>query len=137
MSNSDNAQSAIFTSKEQLMLEKTNDIRDKIVDAMTVNGVPDRVGEIRVLNEIMSGIDKSIYDSAESRLKYQDGQNKEALLETVAMIIKDNKRSKQLPRTNTLTDVPDEYIPVDMVYGETEIQPEPLNQDEILSMDAD
>lgn len=128
MSNVNETNTSIYTEDELADLKRAKQVRLKIVDSMTNDGksVPDRVGDIRVLNEVITGLEKSAHDSANNRLKFQDTQNQEAVAENVAELLKQisNKPSTVNNVTNVMLD--DKYIPVDIVPGETDISPEQL-----------
>lgn len=126
MANVNETNNSIYTEEELSILEKGKTVRIALVDNMTKGGVPDRVGDIRVLNEVVSGLEKSVHDSASNRLKFQDTQNQEAVAENVAELLK--QISGKTSNTTNVTNVVlgEEYVPVDIVPGETDISPEQL-----------
>jgi len=117
---------SIYTEDELKILEKSKKVRIDLVDNMTKGGVPDRVGDIRVLNEVVSGLEKSVHDSASNRLKFQDTQNQEAVAENVAELLKQISSKPTLTQNVTNVVLSDEFVPVDIVPGETDISPEQL-----------
>jgi len=122
---------SIFTDDEQSILDKTKKVRIDLVDNMVKGGVPDRVGDIRVLNEVLSGLDKMVQDSAGNRLKHQENANNEATKDLVAEMIKQTamSRSNIIDVELTTPELPSEYVPGDdeVVEGELEINPTPLD----------
>lgn len=128
MANVNETNNSIYTEGELSDLQKAKQIRLKIVDSMTQDGksVPDRVGDIRVLNEVITGLEKSAHDSASNRLKFQDTQNQEAVAETVSELLKQISTKQSV--TNNVKNImlDDKYVPSDIVPGETDISPEQL-----------
>lgn len=124
MSDLSKTNNSIYTNDELEVMEKTKKIRINVIDHMVKDGLPDKVGEIRVLNELLSAAEKNVQDSANNRLKFQDNQNKEAVIETVAeMFKKIHTQKANSYNPDKIVELEDEYIPIDIVHGETEITP--------------
>lgn len=126
-STSSTINNSIYTQEELNTFAKSRMIRMKIVDAMTEREVPTKVGEIRVINELLTSLDKNAQDSAANRLKYQEGQSQEAMQATIVGILKEMSGNKQTITRESNPVVPDEFIPTDTVVGELEINPEQLD----------
>lgn len=128
---------SIFTDEEQEILDRTKKVRVDIVDSMVKGGVPEKVGEVRVLNEVLSGLDKMVQDSAANRLKHEENLNSEGVKDMVSEIIRavalDRSRNSDGPVVKPVLE--DEYIPHDddTVDGELEISPDALNPDDFTS----
>ena len=126
----------IYTEDELVLLEKTKKIRVDIADNMTKNGVPNSVAEIRVLNEVLTTLDKSVNETVANRLKHNENENKEALLDTVALALSNISKTKTAA-TNRVIDAPEEYIPDDIVPGETDIGVSQLNPSDFINTDEE
>ena len=126
----------IYTEDELVLLEKTKKIRVDIADNMTKNGVPNNVAEIRVLNEVLTTLDKSVNETVANRLKHNENENKEALLDTVALALSNISKTKTAA-TNRVIDAPEEYIPDDIVPGETDIGVSQLNPSDFINTDEE
>lgn len=130
----ENSQNSIFTQEEQERLNKYSNLRDSMINVMTKDGTPDTSREIRLLNELLMAGEANIQKSAENRLKHEDNLNKEAIAESVSQALKQihiAKVNTPVRETNEV-DVPDQVIPVDLVPGETEINPAKLNPEDFL-----
>lgn len=126
---------SIFTDEEQEILSRTKKVRIDIVDNMVKGGVPDKVGEVRVLNEILGGLDKMVQDSAANRLKHEENLNNEGTKDMVSEMIRSVAltRSKQAALSDGNKPVLEAaYIPndEDVVDGELEISPDSLDPDD-------
>ena len=121
----------IYTEEELALLEKTKKIRLDVADNMIKNGVPNNVGEIRVLNEVLTTLDKSVNETVANRLKHNENENKEALLDTVALALSKIEKTKVVA-IDRIIDAPDEYIPCDIVPGETDIGVSQLNASDFI-----
>ena len=131
----EHSQNGIFSADEARDLEKFANIRKDLINVMTKDGVPDSRPDIRLLNELLIAGEANIQKTAENRLKHEDNLNKEAIAESVAVMLKSiQTKQKELPvRTTNDVEVGAETIPVDLVPGETEINPIKLNPEEFLS----
>ena len=130
----DNSQNSIFTAEETSDLKRFSDLRKDMINVMVKDGIPDVPREIRLLNELLIAGEANIQKTAENRLKHEDNLNKEALAESVAQMLKKIQTDKQdnPVRGSGPTEVGDNFIPVDLVPGETEINPEKLNPEDFL-----
>ena len=115
---------SFLTPEEQQQLEKNTNLRQRVIDSMVKGGVPDKVGEIRVLNELIANTDKSIYDRANARLKASADDTNSKALDIVTQILNQPYEVPDRPRTHDLGDI---HVPTDIVHGETAIDREELD----------
>ena len=129
----------VYTQEELELLNRSKTIRMKIVDEFMKNGVPTNTSEVRVINELLTSLDKSVHDGVNNRIKHQDASNKEAILDMVAENIKlvARRKREELPKIEITRELPDELNEIETVPGETEIHPERLNMSDILGDDND
>lgn len=120
----------LFTETEHNDLELAANIRRKIALDMTKDGMPKHTGEIRVLNEVLNSLEGQRFNMANTRLKKQENSNKEAMAENVAAMLLEIARTKkenQLKAPTTIVALPSDYVPVDIVPGETTIYSDQLD----------
>jgi len=123
----ENNSNTLFDKEEETLLKKTRDIRFKLIDDMTEDQLPTRSGDIRVLNETLDAADRQLIDLAKLKAKQQEteGNNK-----TIAMVsellgrVATGASMQQI--SNHAIDLPDDFIPIDIVPGEVETSPEEL-----------
>ena len=120
----------IYTKEEEEILNLTKKVRVDIVKNMIKNGVPERSGDIRVLNEVASSLDKVISDSANSRIKHQDSANTKASAELVVAALLSKKN--ELPIVENRTLVIDDSVTVEVVPGQMDINPDKLNPSDFI-----
>jgi len=124
---------SIHTDEELETLNLTNQVRKDVVKNMTKGGVPEKVGDLRVLNEYMNSLDDTVQRSTANRLKHSENENQEAVAAIVAAALTKTKINAAIPTTDRVIDVLDEYIPVDIVPGETDINPNKLIPSDFIS----
>lgn len=130
---------AFFTAEEESDLKLYKDIRNRIIKDMVADGINDSRSR-RLMNEILTSAESSIQKNAELRLKHNDNKNKEAIVAQMAEVLKSTHRKRmeaQKNLTETNPDIDNKYIPTDIVKGETEIDPAPLNVDEFITGDTE
>ena len=132
---SKDANSGIYTDDELKLLDTTKKVRLDIIKDMTKNGVPDRVGDLRVLNEVMTSAESSMHTQVNNRLKHQDTGNTEAMLELVAETLKQAANVHTTPRTTPVV-LPDEHTTIDIVPGETDINPSQLSIEDFVKQET-
>lgn len=127
--------SSFISDLEKSRLEETYSYRKRILErAFTENRVPNDPKEIEAINSVLNAIDKSVYDMANSRLKMKENQNKSEVVAAVAEALKKISSSKDTTiNKNKITELGDEYTPLDIVKGEMDIGPAQLTIDEILN----
>ncbi len=121
-------ESTIFNHNESRLLNKTMDIREKIVDQMASAGLPTKAHELLALNAVMNDMDKQVMDKVKLRVKQEEDDNKNKTVAMVAEILGriDSNRG-YIPMSNKDINLPDKYLPNDIVPGETDISPDKLS----------
>lgn len=76
-----------YSQQEKNDLEKLKSIRMDAIETMIKDGIPIKVSEIRVLNELITAGEKSIHDTVANQLKYKDNDNKDNLNKLVAEVL--------------------------------------------------
>ena len=76
-----------YSQQEKHDLEKLKSIRMDAIETMIKDGIPIKVSEIRVLNELITAGEKSIHDTVANQLKYKDNDNKDNLNKLVAEVL--------------------------------------------------
>ena len=113
---------------EQRIVEKTRNIREKMVDALIdEKGIPTKTGEMRVVNEILNSLDNQVLGLVDRRLKHDENTNNGELLETIKTVFTelDNRKLNKPSIINTGT-IDDKFIPDNIVPGEDKIEYEDI-----------
>ena len=76
-----------YSQQEKNDLEKLKSIRLDAIETMIKDGIPVKVSEITVLNELITAGEKSIHDTVANQLKYKDNDNKDNLNKLVAEVL--------------------------------------------------
>ena len=84
-----------YSQQEKNDLEKLKSIRMDAIETMIKDGIPIKVSEIRVLNELITGGEKSIHDTVAIQLKYKDNDNKDNLNKLVAEVLLSTKTNTE------------------------------------------
>jgi hypothetical protein len=125
----ENSNNSIYTEEELALLNKSKSMRVQMVDAVfkESGGAPTHGGTIRVVNEVLTSLDKTVNDAAQARLKHQETQNQGEILDTVAAVFKAVASQKSSHRAeDVILEVTTKEVPDDIVPGETEIHPDQL-----------
>ena len=93
-----------YSQQEKNDLEKLKSIRMDAIETMIKDGIPIKVSEIRVLNELITAGEKSIHDTVANQLKYKDNDNKDNLNKLVAEVLLRTKTNTE--RIGTRRDEP-------------------------------
>lgn len=120
----------ILTDQDLERLETSYRCRSAIVENIFKDGIPNKVSVMETINKILDSMDKSIYDRANIKLKHEENQNKEAILDIITETL--TNISKQNIQVNRDTELDNEYIPDDIVDGETDIQPDQITLTDIV-----
>lgn len=80
-----------YSQQEKDDLEKLKRIRMEAIESLIKDGIPVKVSEIRVLNELITTGEKSIHDTVANQLKYKDNDNKDNLNKLVAAVLLNTK----------------------------------------------
>jgi len=119
---------------EQRIVEKTRNIREKMVDALIdEKGIPTKTGEMRVVNEILNSLDNQVLGLVDRRLKHDENTNNGELLETIKTVFTelDNRKLNKPSIINTGT-IDDKFIPDNIVPGEDKIEYEEIEYEDII-----
>ena len=128
---------SFFTENELKVLEKNLALHGKIIDSMTDDGtyIPSKVGDIRVLKEVMESENNRVIEMAKLRLKHQENANAGNSAELAAELLKAiSKRGESdvfIPRGHPVEISDKDTIDVTIVAGELEINPQTLTLDDI------
>lgn len=121
-------ESTIFNHNESRLLNKTMDIREKIVDQMASAGLPTKAHELLALNAVMNDMDKQVMDKVKLRVKQEEDDNKNKTVAMVAEILgRIDSNKGYIPMSNKDINLPDTYLPNDIVPGETDVSPDKLS----------
>ena len=124
----------LYTDDEQAVLDKVKSVRIAIIDDMTKSGVPDNVGKIRVLNEVLASTDKMIADTATMRLKQEDNANKGAAVDMVVELLKQSRVAQaKMGADYTPPVIDSEATATETVDGEMDINPERLDPSDFVA----
>lgn len=121
-----------FNEQEKRIRNKNINIREKIVDEMTDNGetIPTDPKEIRLLLDVMDSSDKQTEANATIRATQEANEstnnNMGAMIELMRQLQKDNAKNNG----SRTVDLKNEHVPVDIVSGETDINPPQLEYED-------
>lgn len=125
---------SLFTQEDKERLEQSYQYRKLIVEAAFKEGrVPDSDKDIEAINSVLNSMDKSIYDRMNIKLKHQENQSREAVLDMVSealRLVQTNKN--QIPVQQPTLELSNDLTPTEFVPGELEINPQPITLDEIM-----
>lgn len=102
-----------YSQQEKNDLEKLKSIRMDAIETMIKDGIPIKVSEIRVLNELITAGEKSIHDTVANQLKYKDNDNKDNLNKLVAEVLLRTKTNTESIGTRRDEPVLDEDLVTD------------------------
>ena len=128
---------SIYTEEEQKLLDKTKSVRMTFVDDIVKTSNPnnrDYASKARVANELMTSVDTSINNAANTRLKHQDSADNEIILTSVAETLKAISVKNAEGATANLI-VPDTVKKIEVKEGETTINPGQLEVDKYIKKD--
>ena len=126
---------SFFTIEEESDLKLYKDIKNRMIKDMVAEGLSDSRSR-RLMNEILTSAEASIHKNAELRRKHSDNKSKGAIVAQMAEVIKSThkKRLEAFGKKEEVNpDIDNKYIPTDIVKGETEIDPAPLNIEDFIS----
>lgn len=127
----------LFGVEENEILSKTRKIRVDLIDDMTSAGMPQRAGDIRVLNETLDALDRQVLDVTKIKAKQTEDDNGNKTVLMVTELLSRVQSGKPQVLTNREIHLPDEYIPADIVPGETDITPDALKLRDFMNGDDD
>lgn len=120
----------VFTEEELNVLKDNDTIRKKLIDNLLSSGeLPTKVGDLRVLNELLGSRDNVVKLKSDARLKKADTGNKGQIIDIVEHLLKsiNNRTTDDVAGIKYVDEVIDE---AEFVYGEKEIQPDQLSLDQ-------
>lgn len=125
---------AFLSEIEKQRLEDNYNYRKKIVeDAFTNDKIPRDPKDIEAINGVLNSMDKIINDMANNRLKLKENQDKSSVVLAVAEALKKISSSKEKNINPTrVIEISEEYIPLDIVNGETTIGTTQINLSDVL-----
>lgn len=126
----------LFSEEELAIINKTRDTRNKLIDELTEDGVPTRAGDIRVLNETLDAADRQVLDIVKLK-KSQQEDNSDRMVGMVVELLSKVTSNNPVAYGNNEINLPDEYIPVDVVPGETDIGAEELSLSDFIEVRED
>lgn len=106
----------VFSQEENEELDKARRIRSNIIDVLTKEGIPDSPKEIRILNEVLTMQDNSIFSRAGTRLKSKEISTMETAKEEIIAILKQVKTTGEIIASQD--DREERSIPVELVKGQ-------------------
>jgi len=123
----------IYTSKEQEVLDMILERRIGIMDVMCEDGVPDRVGDIRVFNELAGSIESQINTKVKMSKGLDDAGDEEKWNMLAANLLRgiDPNRGEQIPSNTQLDRTLTEKIDVEIVEGHLDVNPTALTLEKI------
>jgi hypothetical protein len=121
-------ESTIFNSEENRILNKTIGLREKIIDQMSGVDLPTKAHELLALNTILDAMDKQVMDKVKIRAKQEEESGKNKTIAMVAEILgKIDTKNGHVPLSNNDIILSDNFLPNDIVPGETEVSPDKLS----------
>lgn len=125
---------AFLSEIEKQRLEDNYNYRKKIVENAFANDkIPRGSKDIEAINSVLNSMDKIINDMANNRLKLKENQDKSSVVLAVAEALKKISSSKEKNINPTrVIEISEEYIPLDIVNGETTIGTTQINLSDVL-----
>lgn len=125
---------AFLSEIEKQRLEDNYNYRKKIVENAFANDkIPRDPKDIEAINGVLNSMDKIINDMANNRLKLKENQDKSSVVLAVAEALKKISSSKEKNINPTrVIEISEEYIPLDIVNGETTIGTTQINLSDVL-----
>ena len=130
-SNNINAYEMLIPEEERIIL-KTRKLREEMVDGFIKDndGLPTNTSGIRVINEVLNSMDDQTLGLVDRRLKNNENNNASDLTETIAKIFTEKVKLKEKgPAVHT--EIPDTYIPDDLVVDETSVEYKELSMEDL------
>lgn len=124
----------IFLEEEERVLNKTLYLREDIIDNFIKGGLPEKVGEIRVINEVLNSMDSQVLSRTDKRLKHTQNENEKDVSEIIKNILLDtavNNKNNNNDEQRDLS-VVIELKDSDIVFGEDKIEYEELDIDNFI-----
>jgi len=124
----------LLEDQEATVLDDVLNLRRQIVDKLTEDGIPTKVGEVRVLNEVLKGIEENIKFRADIRGKAEENENSRDIKELIKQIIVEGKPLDEIIDVEEVkTQIPEikELSDVEVVEGEDSLETEKITLEEL------
>ena len=126
-----NQENSFYTTDEERIRQKTKALREQMMDSITDDGIPKKVGDLRILNEVMNSLDSQVTETATLRARVSADEQEGKYLELVTNVLKNNV-SGNFGISDQNIVLEEEYIPTDIVPGEMETETKRLSLDEFI-----
>jgi len=125
--------SNVFLPEDSRILNKTMKIREDIIDKFIEEDEITKVGNARVINEILNSMDSQVLSKTDKRLKQKDNENTQDVTEIIKNILLETSLTpKPIPMEQRDLNVTIELNDDDVVYGEDKIEYEELDIDNFI-----
>ena len=122
----------LYLPEEYRLINKTVNIRERIVDEMIRDGLPYKTNEIRVINELLNAIDSNVLGRVDRRLKHSENEGEKDMRDLVkAIILEGDKIKREIKPIELNQTLPDEYVLDNPQQGEDKIEYEEITLDDI------
>lgn len=127
----------ILELEDKQYLQKTQDIRNKIIDTLLVDGcIPDDEKDRRMLLDTLESIDRNIFNKA--KIKSQTVQHKDNR-DVIGVMTQLLLKSTQTPNSSNIIDATlgDSFVVEDINPGEDDIEENSLTYEKFISDSED
>ena len=130
----------LLTEDENNVISKTRQLRMEIIDKyLEEKGIPTNTRDIRVLNEVMNSLDSQVLGLVDRRLKKEENDTtndiKDMVKEVLDKVTDEMFMKIDVVNKNRKIELSDDYIPTDIVPGETELEYKKIDPSEVLGED--
>lgn len=126
----------LFTIEEKEALDKTRKLRLEMVEDIVEDGMPQKAGDKRILNETLDAIDRQVFETSKMRAKVKENNDNSAILGMVVEVLRRSKDT-DAPLSNREISLNSDFIPDDVVPDETAIDAKPLELNEFIKEEED
>ena len=133
MSKIENPYSLLLTEEQRIIL-KTRKLREEMVDHFIDHhgGLPTKGSEMRVVNEVLNSLDDQVLELVEKRLKHEENQTVAGNTEAIVKLFKTLNKQKAIAKPIEDSEIPDKYIPDNIVPGEDSLEYEEIELSDII-----
>ena len=130
----------LLTEDENKIIFKTRRLREEILDKyLEEKGIPTNTRDIRVLNEVMNSLDSQVLGLVDRRLKREENDTNNNVLDIVKEVlsrVNENMfKATGIENKKRNVELSDEYVPTDIVEGETDLEYKEIDPSEVLGSD--
>jgi len=123
----------LLTDDENIIIHKTRNLRlDMLNRFIEEKGIPTSTRDMRVINEIAKSLDEQVLGLVDRRLKNEENKVNGNMLEMAKEILSRTTDDFYVENKKEL-DLRNEFVPTDVVPGETTLEYEEIDPDEILN----